>query len=330
MSGDPVAQALSARALLERNPLCSRNYIQRVLKETPSGRPRLSGPVGPETDYSVRLSRIPNDEYGRRGENNGFATRGILQMTNHPIYKDRCPIREKVAIHHMIEFLYLSDYACKCWTEYAMKHGIHYDGEYRYRFPSKKSKDKLAKVAFDHFKSHGLVPCAKRTPESAMRRRAARTERQRLSRLRNSPPLEVKEVFVTRSSISAKALRSKWWRTHHVHGATWSSYRSTCVVDKVVTLWPPGHRTAVSSIVVDAVNKIYSRTVVNDSFDYESIAPKQKPGKLFKWRVKEPEVPKGVPGRDIQAGKAKVLFVENNVTYQKVIGGQTSVLKHPP
>jgi hypothetical protein len=320
--------AKQVRARLEK-PGISRKAIERELKATPSGRPRTSGPVGPETDWSLRLSRIWHDEYKQNGLTlDVMHGRPTTQAMRRIMSQDPCPIREKVAIHHYLSVLYTSDEGCRRWTDFAMKYGAHYDGEYAYRFPGRRSKDKLAKVAFDHFKREGLVPSGRRSQEARIRRGAARRERQAISRVRRGPPLEVPEPLVVRPSRSARTLRSSWRRCPE--RVTWSAYRQSQVVEPVLCLWPTHCRLSVSKPVLDALSKIYSRKEYYDpnilEFGKEHLRAQKPP--QFKWRKEEPvEVPT-VPFKVHVHGPASRIVGSEGQLYLRVLGGQTTLIEN--
>jgi len=319
---DSISLAMKARRAIEALKPLRRGGIEKILKSTPSGRPRTSGPVGPEIDWSIRLAKIYHRSKGFDGPSTIPLIHSFAGFTD-------WKVREKVAIHSHVQTLDLSDEGVRRWTAFAMKEGLHYDGEFAYKFPGKKSKDRLAKVAFDHFKALGLVPTGKRSSESARRRREARSTRAGLARARKSAPLEVPKPLVWRASISAASLRRGWVRSRGASGLSWSAYRSTCVVVPVLCLWPSGHRTPVSEPVKLALDKIYSVVEYHPKGEVTYGNEFRKEQTTFRWRVREPDDAPSIPFKEGVKGKAFAIHVDGEQPIIRFLGGQSSMLKTP-
>jgi len=235
---------------------CSnRNEIISFIKSgLPDIRPRKSGPVGPELDFSIWFAQIPHDEVGKRGL---FPTRELRSLI--PRGGGRKPRgykwTEKYTLHSQVETLWGGLEGVQLWTEFAMKHGIQFDGTYRYKFPGKKSGGTLRKQTFERLKSLGLIPHGVRS-EAARIRRAAR--RPVPAERRDAPvfrPRSFDPLPVVRS-ISASKMRENWWRGGHQ--CRWSEYRTTQVVQPVLRLFDgKRHLSEPPTIVLKAIFKLY-------------------------------------------------------------------------
>jgi len=247
---------------LKRGVICS--YLTR----TPLLRERKSGIVGPEPDWSVRFSELPNDEFGRR---RGFPTYGLLRELIQPLSK-RTSVYRKTGVeypmstmtyaqHACLETVFLTDEGVLAWTRFAHKMGITFNGERKYNFPTGK-KVPAEYRAWCLARACHKVSSGKRSPEAALRRGEARRQRLKdpIHRARRSSPIVVREPLVVRPALTAQALRRSW--RAFCPDQRWSEYRSQVVNPPVLTLAVrPSSRQQLPLPVLDAVEKIYRTSV---------------------------------------------------------------------
>lgn len=309
--------------------LPNRNAVIRYLKDnSPKIRERTSGPVGPELDYSILYARIPQRDWVRSagdGVKAGYRPVLTSDITGCKIDLVRSS-RDIFALHGHVETVTLNEEGIRRWTEHAQRMGIRFSGDYEYILPGKRTAHKYRKEDFDILKSKGLIPSGGRSREARLRRRESRRENDWLSAARKSSPLEIKEPLVVRSSKSARALASSWWRSHP--RVKWSVYRSSQVIDPVLTLWPKAMRRQVSPIVERAVQKIYSRVeyVPKDvlTFGKETQRP-QVSLTPFSWRVPEPPLPVSKPIPPLSRRINHYKSGDDGRLYAYSLGGQTTL-----
>jgi len=146
----------------------------------------------------------------------------------------------------------LSDLGVQRWTQYAMSHNIHFNGERGYFIPSTNPRKKI--IAFRKAKDRGLVPSGRRSPDAAARRKSDRVARRKLAR--SFLPLEVKEPLELRASKTSRELR-KLWRSDSP-STRWSVWRSMQVVEPVLCVALSRRPVEPSRPVLEALQKIYS------------------------------------------------------------------------
>jgi len=247
---DRVIQASNeAKALLSQTNL--RKEKIRILQCARTFRPRTSGPVGPEPDYSIRLARIGGK----------FSFQKEMQHLVWLLHKYRepgAPPGFKDCLHNHLELIHLSDEGVTAWTLYAIENGYRFDGEYGYYRPSKAKIGNLRKGDFKVAKEQGLVPVGKRSLDAALRRSSIRRSRRKdpVRKGSRALPLEIHEPLVVRPSKTCSFLR-KGWRKNSPD-VPWSVYRRVQVVEPVLVLTLCKSRTSVPALVRLAIDKIYS------------------------------------------------------------------------
>jgi len=245
-----------------------RKAIIRLLKEAPKIRTRKSGPIRVQdgVDYSIRYARVGGRvsfqqkyhelldiEHSHKFENMKYEEHLIPRLRGefHPY-----------AMHNCIQLLTLNDEGCRLWTEYAERNRIQYSGDYEYIFPSRRNAHRLGVAFFRDAKDRGEIPCAKRSREAGLRRAQRRRAKKPVLR-KGWMPIHLDEPVAVRPSTSAASTRAGWRARS---GLTWREYQSGVDRKPILSLVLPRNRPApVAQIVLDAINRIYSRTVPVES-----------------------------------------------------------------
>jgi len=232
-----------------------RKSVIKVLGEAPQIRPFKEGPVRLRdgVDYSIRYARI--------GGRFSFQEKlpWLLHLIHGNHFEGGLPSFVFCA-HNCIETFTLTDEGCRLWTIAAEQHGVRYSGEYGYIFPGRRTKGKYALADFKVSKSRGEVPAGKRSRDAKLARAARRRAKKPVLR-KGWTPLSIKEPLVVRPSSSAASIRAQWLGS----GVTWRDYRDRSPRPVVLTLaLPENNRTVVPPIVVSALQRIYSRVVLEE------------------------------------------------------------------
>jgi hypothetical protein len=238
-----------------------RSAVQKLLREAPKVRTR-SGFVGPEPDWSIRYARIrlPPPGVGtadlfRKRYDLWYRSQGPTSPRNTVLGVEHVPFR--LSLHNHFSLLDMDDNAVRNWTKAAHAAGVRFNGDYGYSFPGPSKVSFYRKQEFGLAKKKGLVPSGKRSAESAVRRKEKRS---RVLLRKGWSAISIEEPVVVRPSMGARALRREW-STKYSGSKTWTSYRSTVVVEPVETCILYRSRSPVPKLVKDALTRIYSQPV---------------------------------------------------------------------
>jgi len=323
------------RELLQRCAVAkSRNEIISLVKGSPVLRNRREGPIV-GIDWSIITAELRLDP--RKGG-------GLMQTlgSNEPISireRNSTPIEairktsdyyvsyHGYCRHKCVDMTRLTEAGVVAWSEWAVKNGVRYSGDFGYIKPGAKTAAKYGKIDFAVAKAHGIVPSGKRSPEAAVRRAARRRASMNsvLRKAQRAVPSFVEVPLVVVPSMSSSELRKSW--SPKSSGMRWSEYRSTVVVDNITIVGiQKGRRVPAPPIVQEAVKRIYANPV-------RVYAPKgmfipDRPVK-FKWRVVEPVNGPTVPYRNEnlhRADRKARITEQDGIRYISYLGGQTTRL----
>jgi len=215
-------------------------------------RPRTSGVVGPEPDTSFIYASIQNDEFGRRGH---FPTFKLLRELIQPFSAEtrrRNNPGYLVCEHAKLETCFMSLEGIRAWTRWAHKMGVQFNGPRGYKFPPKRVWN-TSDDCLNYLVTVGKGQTHKRSEAARKRRR----ERRSLRVLKGIPePVYGLEPIVDRPRIPARVLRIMYDPSKE----TWKSFKEAH--QRIIPSVNVKHvRGPVPQIVIDSINKIYSKSI---------------------------------------------------------------------
>jgi hypothetical protein len=234
--------------------------LKKALDSRPKIRTRLTGPVGPELDWSIIYSDVAVDMI-RGPISAGARSHGRYDIfpflpASDPEYRKSC--ESTLALHRHIPTFAMQPEHIARWTQWARDHHVHYHGERGYKFgrESEYSSEFNRKLFRNLKKIKGVIPCHRRSEAAKICRAARRGARDCLIQTRPADRL-----FTTRYRLSASKTREAFW-TYRSNGGTlgFQEYRST-VIGRGITLFPPRCHSVVPNIVFRALKRLYSRPV---------------------------------------------------------------------
>jgi hypothetical protein len=216
-----------------------------------------------------------------------------------------------------MEFIGMTDEACRRFTIEAEKRHVQFDGEYGYIVPGIRKLPIYAKQDFCLAKTEGRVPSGKRSPEARARRAA------KYNVLRKGwQATAIEEPLVVRPIMGTKEQRRGWFSS----GLRWSEYRST--IPMVECLAVQKRPFPVSKPVRDALRIIYSRVVLERVGDVYFPNREVTPLKVFRYRVPEPVAiaTKPIPEPRSRSKQRRRATVIDGTLYESAEGGIATMI----
>jgi len=214
------------------------------------------------TDWSFRLSKIPNDEFGRRGH---FPTYKLLRNLIQPntvralVNGYRIQPGMIYADHATLDVTGVTAAGIRKWTKWANSNGVTHDGRFGYIFPRKRVWNTDAGV-FDSMAMFGR----RKTGERSDTARKRRKERRSLLQAVRKPQPVYSVPFEYRLERSQTSLRRTWFSMGSKR-PTWSDFKLHTENKKVLSIGPvPWHRSQIPPLVALSLTRIYSRSVTYD------------------------------------------------------------------
>jgi hypothetical protein len=190
--------------------------------------------------------------------------------------------------HAHFSLLGLTKDGVRRWTELAKKHKLVFRGTsgYEYSGPSQSKNPSKRIKAFVKAKAAGKVPSSKRS-ETSRKRRVKQRDMLRLRYKREHLRLKVDEPLELRPTVSARHLRAKWRRD--APNVPWTEWRAKQEIKPVLCVTLGRRPVPVSAPVVEAIQRIYSRTAV-EMLEYKYPNVRKPANRLVKWEPVVPQV----------------------------------------
>lgn len=259
MSEQERLQAVSLRKLLlaKLDSTSDRRLITRILLDLPYKRPRTSGPVGPELDYSVWFSIIPISQVAGNGP---LSQSELYWFRKHAGQEFVAPNWDKKCLHNHVNMVNLVESAIAGWTKWAMAHNVRFDGDRKYIFPGRRTLHKWRKHDFVEAKSNGNVPCEIRS-HSSRRRRAEKRRLNKRDPVKKGNRAKPQPMILSYRPVSTHAaLRRSWINTKD--RPSWKDFLASC--EKRLVLQTRHGPVAVDShYVYSAIRRLHQNEVVD-------------------------------------------------------------------
>lgn len=253
----------------------SRRSWYQFQRRRPSIRPRTSGPVGPELDWSVvnsdlSFKMLKHLVPGGKNAYHLFPTAPRNVETFEPMHTN----------HGCVSTCYMQEVHVRRWTRLAHELGVEFSGKFGYKLPSVPNHRELT---FRQKKVMGFIPQHSRSEYSRIRRAARRGQKSALI-----GELPQQSLFKTSYRLSCKETRRRYF-IDVVNGPLrgkmgFKAYRDQ-FVGTGLTLSAKGCYGVVPNIVFRSLRAIYSKSSLEERPWFS------KPDSDLKTVLQVPQVP---------------------------------------